>query len=398
VRRRGVHRLPREVTELLRDDPELLRLAVRVAALAEEPRGLGRARRRSLLAAAIAALAAVGAATVVGAIVITGGHELSISERALAAVGTDRVLHAIVEQHVDSDRTVDLATGRQVPARVTVESWFDESTGRLHVIERRNGGLLSDSLDSANPAGSRAVRVDRALTLFLTGYRGALREGRARAAGTGVVAGRRVRWLALPGGQKSEQVAVDARSFLPVLIQASDGTRWTVARIESISEANANFRRPSPALAMPTGGGVSGRRRVSLADASRLLGARALWLGGSTGALRLAAAEIERLRSTFPTTARRRPLDSRGLALSYRGKARVAVTVREAALPLPAYGYSRGRTFSFDPVPREGSVQLTSIGGGWLGQLHSRGLYITITGPDPATVVQAARTLRPLIP
>jgi hypothetical protein len=41
-------------------------------------------------------------------------------------------------------------------------------------------------------------------------------------------------------------------------------------------------------------------------------------------------------------------------------------------------------------------MQLTAIGGGWLGQLRAQRLYITLTGPDPATVIQAARELRPI--
>jgi len=40
-------------------------------------------------------------------------------------------------------------------------------------------------------------------------------------------------------------------------------------------------------------------------------------------------------------------------------------------------------------------MQLTSIGGEWIGQLHAQRLYITITAPDPATVIQAARSLQP---
>ena len=41
-------------------------------------------------------------------------------------------------------------------------------------------------------------------------------------------------------------------------------------------------------------------------------------------------------------------------------------------------------------------MQLVTIGGGWLGQLRAQRLYITLTGPDPATVIQAARELRPI--
>jgi hypothetical protein len=68
----------------------------------------------------------------------------------------------------------------------------------------------------------------------------------------------------------------------------------------------------------------------------------------------------------------------------------------EARRPLSAYAFNGRLTFAFDPVPPEGSMQLVTIGGGWLGQLRAQRLYITLTGPDPATVIQAARELRPI--
>ena len=70
----------------------------------------------------------------------------------------------------------------------------------------------------------------------------------------------------------------------------------------------------------------------------------------------------------------------------------------EARRPLSAYAFNGRLTFAFDPAPPEGSMQLVTIGGGWLGQLRAQRLYITLTGPDPATVIQAARELRPITP
>jgi hypothetical protein len=389
-------RLPREVSELLRDDPKLARLAERVAALADEGVEARRPRPRALLVPAVvaAAVAAVGVAVLV---LPTGGHAPSLSERALAAIGHERVLHAVVERPVDGNRTVDLTTGRQLPARLSVESWFDARTRRLHVIQRRNGGVLADVLGTTQALARKpGWRLDPALTLFLTGYRQALRRGLVGLApdrGSDVVNGRRVRWLGLRSG---ERVAVEAKTFLPVVIERRDGTRWSIARIESTRFSSADFEAPRQQPAAPSGGSVLGQRRISPSEAARALGVPALWLGGVSGDLHLAVVKLERLVSVYPPGSRRRPVRSRGLALTYRGPRGVGVVVREARRPLPAYGFSGRLTFAFDPVPPEGSLQLVAIGGGWLGQLRAQRLYITLAGPDAATLIRAARELRPI--
>lgn len=392
--RRRNEQLPREVSEVLRDDPELVRLAERVAALADKP-SAARRRRRPLLVPGIAAAAALAVAVVLAVVLATAGHGPRLSDRALAAIGRGRVLHAVVVRSVEDDRTVDLSSGRQVPARLSVESWFDARTRRLHVVERRNDGRLADALGTRQSlARNPGWRLDPALALFLTGYREALRRGLVRDLGPSVIGGRPVRWLGLRSG---ERVAVDAQSFRPVLIQEPDGPRWSVPRIDSIPFSSADFRATRSRPAGSSGGRVLGRQRISPSEAARVLGVPALWLGRAPGDLRLAALKLERLVSVYPRGARRRPFQSRGIALTYRMPRGIGVVeVREARRPLPAYGFSGRLTFGFDPVPPEGSTQLVAIGGGWLGQLRTQHLYITLTGPDPATVTQAARDLRPI--
>ena len=391
IRGRG-EQLPREVLEVLRDDPELVRLAERVAALADEP-SAARRRRRPLLVPGIAAAAVAAGGVAIGLVFATAGHGPSLSDRALAAIGRKPVLHAVVVRSVEDDRTVDLSTGRQVSARLSVESWFDEQSRRLHVVERRNGAVIANALGTREALAKKpGWRLDPALTLFLTGYREALRRGLVRDLGSAVIDGRPMRWLGLRSG---ERVAVDAGSFLPVVIQQREGTRWSIARIESIRFSSADFEAPRRQPPAPSGGGVLSRQRSSPSEAATVLGTPALWLGRASGDLRLAALRLERLVSVYPPGARRRPFRSPGIALTYR-MPRSVVEVREARRPLPAYGFSGRLTFGFDPVPPEGSLQLAAIGGGWLGQLRTQRLYITLTGPDPGTLIQAARDLRPI--
>jgi hypothetical protein len=385
------------VVELLRDDPELVRLAERVAELADQPREVpGRGRHKLVVAgAAVIVAAAVVAAA---ALPLVSDHAPRISDQALAAVGSDRVLHIEVARTVADDRTVDLATGKQRPTLLTVESWFDEQSRRLHVVERRNHGVVAETVGTAQRVTNAAIpRLDPALALFLTGYRSALRQGRVRDLGNAIVHGRRVRWLAIVGVHpRGERVAVDPGTFAPRLIEERDRIRWTVSRLASVPFAAAVFRLSRRIPLAPSAGGVVSHHRSSPAQARKLLGLPVLGVGRSDLGLRLDSLEVERLSSAFARSAHRRPLRSTGVSLTYRMPDGGAVEVREAPRPLPAYAFSRGVTFSFDPIPRAGTMQLTTIGGAWLGQLRSHRLYVTITGPDPATVVGAARSLRPI--
>jgi hypothetical protein len=386
-------RLPREVTDVLRDDPELKRLAERVAILSEDRDESSLRQRRLLLPAlAVGALTAVAIAAVL--VLTNGGSAPSLTDRALGAIGRDRVLHVVTARTITDDRTVDLATGRQLPARVSIEAWFDERSARLHVMQRRNGGLVADVLGPRRSVARTGWRLDPGLALFLTGYRRALREHRVRDLGPAVVHGRDVRWLALPS---AERVAVDGKSFRPVVIQKEDGSRWSVSQIESVPLSAADFRRPRLQAAEPSFGEVFSRRRVSRSQAARLLRLPALWLGRRWSELRLGALNLERFIGRYPRQAHHRPLRPRGLFFTY-GSSRAAniVELREARRPLSAYGFGSRLTFGFDPIPREGSMQLTATGGAWLGQLYVRGLYITITGPDPVTVIRVASELRPI--
>lgn len=390
--------MPREVVEVLHDDPALLRLAEHVAEMAEEPSEAPTWRRR-LVPAAGAAVVAAAVIAVVG-VLLTGGQAPDLSERALAAIGGKPVLYASVAQTVGDDRTVKLASGRQTATRLTVESWLDEETGRLHILQRRNGGLIGNIVGSARAVARNASpRLEPALALFLAGYRQALREEQVRDAGSAMIGSRRIRWLELINAHPAgERVAVDARSFLPVMIQEADGTRWTVTRIESLPATAVDFRPPPPRPPALTGGSVTGQQPSSPSQIAHTLGVPPLWLGRSHSGLKLTALTLEQLISSFPRSTHRAPERWAGVSLSYRGTTGTSIELREATMPLPAYSYSGDLTFAFDPIPPQGSMQLTSIGNEWIGQLRRRRLYITITGPDPTTVIQAARDLEPIGP
>lgn len=369
--------LPQDVVELLDDDPELLRLAGRVATLIDE--APDHKPRRRAVPTVLVPVAICAAAAAVAAVLVLSGNGAGLTDRALAAIGTQPVLRAVLVRTVSSDRTVDLATGKETPTRVTLEIWLDELTDRTRVVERRNGERVTDTVAMEGRASGRG-KLDPRLVHFLARYRPALRAGHVRRLGSGEIAGRRVRWLALPDGPRRERVAIDAIRFLPVELETADGARLRVSRIGSEPDSPSAFR-PRPIKAS--------RPPITAAEAAQLLAAQALWRARLAQVS--AEAQLEQVKS--PTALRNRPDVPSGISLRYRTRAGATVLVQAAPRPARAYGYRNGRTFASDPIPSKGSMQLASVGTRWVGQLRSHGWYLSISGPDSVTVIRVAQRL-----
>lgn len=386
---RNRKRLPLEIVDVLGDDPDLVRLAGRIVALADDEAARP---RRWRLVRVVASAATTAVALGLAIFFVAGERPPSLSDRALAAIDRSRVLHTVLVRRIPYDRTVDLRTGREVSAHLTIESWLDLRTGRLHLIERRNSALLSDVLGSRRLV-AKGWRLDPAIVRFTFGYKNGLEKGRVRDVGSAMVNGQNVHWLQLPS---NESVAVDANSFLPLLIREPDGTEWTVARIENIPRAAADFRAPAQRSPVYSGGHVVEQHRISASAVPRVLGVPALWFGPRTPKLQLAAFTIERLVDVY-VTPHRAARHSRGIAIIYRVTSGAGVLqLYEARQPVAAYAFNDHLTFGFDAIPAAGRMQLLSTGGGWLGQLRTHRLYVTLIGSNPAIVVQAARQLRPV--
>jgi hypothetical protein len=225
-----------EVLFELRGEPELLAVADALADVLAAPSS--RRRRRWWLAGTGVAAAIGAAAVVAGLLLTTAAVQPSLVDRALAAVGDEPVLHAVVRQRQQPDTTlVELSTGRRtaVPRVMETEIWFDEERAREHTITRVTGEQTRDEL--ATPQGVtsengpvwtcariaahpvEATRagvsckfsgdngttprhipetppsVDPALLGFVDGYRQALASGSARRIGEGIVDGQHVIWL-----------------------------------------------------------------------------------------------------------------------------------------------------------------------------------------------------------
>lgn len=307
-----------DVIELVRDEPELAAIADAIAvtlAGASKRRRLPPSRLAALAVAVAAALAAVvalagpwyrtsgsrtskiqaitaGPVPTSGAGMSSSGPHRSLhphsrallADEALAAIGSDPVLHVVVTEPTNV-QLVDLQSGSAQPVLWRSEIWYDASLGVERTTRSIGDALLSDELltkqgaytpngflapgcgSSNTPAGFRIVcnpaasgtpaapQLNPALADFITGYAQALANGQAQAAGSGTVDGQPVDWLVFPTAFGSEKVALDQTTHKPVLIEQSVTIRvgqtpqttedaQTVETIETIPYEAANFARP----------------------------------------------------------------------------------------------------------------------------------------------------------
>ena len=89
----------------------------------------------------------------------------SVVDRALAAIGSGPVIHAVVEYSWPQDVVVNLATGAERERVHRYQFWYDESRRQLHSRVSADGGAGSDQLGEFDSA-----RLDPALAGFATRY------------------------------------------------------------------------------------------------------------------------------------------------------------------------------------------------------------------------------------
>lgn len=427
-----------ELVRLVADEPELLAI---VDAYAATQHAAWR-RRRARATVVRRALPAIAAFAVVLVALLqpwqAGGP--SFTSRALAAVGAAPVLHAVVETQSSQASVVDLSTGRSRPATTQEEVWYDAARDVSHVVVRRDGRELSDVLDlgskgivTANGRGytcawiashpiqaararvsceagasttPRHAAVDPALAAFVRGYRVALANGSARRLGDATIGGRAVAWLRIgsESGGTAERVAVDAVTYVPVAVQPLDvngepsGTQWRVTTIESLGAGQGDFElRPQQSGQTPSTGEVTASNPIDTNQIASALGRPALWLGTSFAGLALSRADRETLTSSYTPGSTIPPEVGVGIRLDYgeptqRGAGRY-LKVQESPQPQMAYGFPEGRTFYQLPAPPDGQLALVDLGPFSIGQLQRDGMYITLTGL-PDLVLKAAHSLQ----
>jgi hypothetical protein len=324
-----------------------------------------------------AAAPALAVALVLAALLLVSPwHAPSLTDRALAALGDGPVLHIVTTERIDPltwyGTLFDIETGQVVPETREKELWFDEGRGLKRTVERidgvvhdevlqtpaggftRGGGrIITCAWIAAHPVEATKLRVscnenmengttprhvpeelptlDPALSGFADNYRAALESGRATEIARDTIDGRDVIWLRFsyerstpPGRQPApgytQDVAVDASTYRPVRLRSADlhvDAEITVA--ETIPYDGSLFPRPADGPPSPSYGRGRGEFPLELPQAAGVLGRPALWLGEEWAGLRLV--EVE--RADYVTAwgrSGREPTVSSTLRLTYAPK------------------------------------------------------------------------------
>jgi hypothetical protein len=375
-----------EVLQALRDEPELLAIADAVA----ETQKPSRARRWLVPGS----LVAVGAAAVAAALLVLfwpgGGGSSSILDRARAAIGTERVLHVVVEAPVGATY-VNLETGRTTAPTYVTESWIDEQSKHVHLVVRVNRSIVGEILlPQDKDTGATVTPGGPVWAAFWDGFRKALASGSAKIDGSGSIYGHRVYWVTFPGAPDSTRTefGIDHATYELVAYREHVSTTRTVdahvLTLRTVPFDPREFTRlstkPSPSSGSSSGStGLSG---PNVASAKPLLVA-----GDSIAGLRL--------RSVTGITAGSGKRTVHGVVLTYgRPASEASLTIQE--LPRPD-DPSSWRQIPPGSIRIEAGTESSSNGGEhplWTGDLVKDGVYVTIeTGVSRSAVIAAARAL-----
>jgi hypothetical protein len=438
-----------ELREFVRRSPDLVAIAdalaeakVRVAR-ARPPRVLVRRLRPLAVAAALVAAVAV-------ALVAPWSHsgEGSLSDRALAAIGSQPVLHVIAEIPTDAV-LIDISSGNAHPVYEQHEIRYDAGRDLKRSTVRVGGEVLDDTLEtpqgayttrgivydctwiaahpteatkahvSCTPSGDNGTTprvvprpkptVDPGLAGFVDDYRRALAVGDARAAGSGYLDGKRVDWIIFQTSDGSEKVALDQTTHKPVLVQTASGRSVRIETIETVPYASPDFGPPTPdeVPAQPSGGSATEAKVLAL-DGSPAANAfpGAFWSATVAG-MPLVKATQQSLRVTFAQGA---PAQTGiGLELDYgaldaNGRpdwSKQHVQIQEA--PRRELGYGNRWGFVRGDAPPPGQLYASSGAGGRpltpssplaLGFTVIDGVYVTIQASTSELLLQTARSLQ----
>ena len=449
----------REVVELLRDEPELLAVAGAVSATQSGP-ATRRRRARWAARAAMGAAAVAAVLTVALAAPWENGSRGGILERALAAVGDKGPVVHVVFRHVHPGlKRIDLETGRELPAAIETEIWYDGERGRLRSLGRRAGRVTFDFLHDVPAGAEGAVPAYGPVPVGLASYyREALEQGRARVAGEGTLDGRRVYWLDVPQEpvprersapgrvparpdsseppvRFSTRVAIDRNTYRPLTVRLVLNGVWVgaeaeVAEIETLPRSEAAFaagnedgRSPNRAY------GAAEAQEITAAEARSVLSRPALWPGPSVAGLELTSVKRLTIQPAFERVVRGRvrgkPVVTlvRGLKkgtprgyvveLVYgtppKGELDRADYLQISQVPADAPGSET--VAAAGPPPPAGLLDLEDNLGSavpqpsgevelgprsWYAQMRKDGLYISLRSSSPDAILAAARALEPI--
>jgi hypothetical protein len=394
--------------------------AAALAALGQPPRrGL---RRVGPVVPAIALTAAVAFALFLAA---PWRDSPLATERALAALGDDPVVHAIVEQPGERTTIIELASGRERVVPLRTEYWYDGERGilraRLSSGERLlpGGEYLHSSegffTDRGVHRGQKPPQLDPALERFASGYREALASGDATVVGEELIDGRKAIILrfSLPAGSSgehiSEDVAVDAEHYRPLRFRFSstaDPSRtssWSeaprVVQIETIPHDPVDFEPPRAGEPRPGGQTGVGERTLEPAEAATALGRPALWPGRVVAGVELTEIELTRLTTRWTDG---RETEGHALVFQYGTDRRTAHLEGKPSLIITE-GTSIEHALRFDlggSTPGPGELAVAGVGRTargeaemWFGSMRRDGIYVSFESPQRGLILAAAKAM-----
>jgi hypothetical protein len=393
-----------------------------LAALAPPPR---RRRRQVVLL-----VPAVAFAVAVAAVLAAPWRDNPLAtERALAALGHEPVIHAIVEQPSPRQTVIDLASGRERPEAPRSEYWYDDERDVLRVRLSIGGRPLPGAEYVHSPEGfftdrgvqrdqMRPPQLDPALEGFASGYREALDSGEATVVGEEVVDGREAVILRFPlppgpsGEQISEDVAVDADEYRPLRFRFSSTAApgrtspWSeaprVVEIETIPRDARDFEVPQGSEPRPAGQTGVDERKLSPAEAATALGRPVFWPGRVVEGVELAQIELMRLTTTWTDG---RVTEGHALVFRYGLDRRTAHLEGKPSL-IMTEGTSTEGALRFElggSMPRPGELRLAGPGRAedgdaemWFGAMQRDGVYISLESRQRDLILAAAKAMVPL--
>jgi hypothetical protein len=391
-----------------------------------------RRSKRSYLTRRLVPVFLLVAAAFAFVLIAPWGSSPSLNERALAAIGDEPVIHAVLSGETGKTY-IDLATGQSSLQIRQTEIWYDGKRHIEHWRTRIDGQIIYDSLETPTGVTSSEgpfygrhddPKLDPALAGFVDSYRSALENGDASVVGPGTVDGHNVTWIEFrvsnnPRWDATERVAVDESSALPLRIEqflnGKSGGGSDVTLIESLPEGSGNFTAPKAGSAGYTSMRDHGNP-VSPADALQAL-PNALWAGDRVAGLPLSSMMRWTLTGLAEPDSGLKRTTNNGIEIHYGHGWRyadAAVTppgttpdgsfawIEETTTPVAVYSLG-GLS---EVLPPTGTLVLdycearpgtqSIFGRGCHGVVFEKGVYVYISASDRDLLLATARALEPI--
>jgi hypothetical protein len=440
-----------ELVELFADEPELLAIADAIAATTTTPArahtsASAPSRLRLARPSVLSAVALVAAAAVIVLVAPWQRSHGTLTDMALAAIGTQPVVHVVMETPTGAG-LVDIASDNAQPVMQRDEVWYDAARGLRRDVTRDGSVILDDELETpqggftshgivydcawiaAHPVAATKARVscnasgdngttphsiprpkptlDPGLAGFADSYRQALASGQAHEAGAGEVNGQTVDWLVFPTSDGStEKVALDRSSHKPILLEGPH-LSIRIDSIETIAYDAADFARPTPAEVpqRPSLTNAGDGAAVALNGAAIAAAyPHAPWAGSQVAGLPLVHAEQQSLSASFSGGTPKQT--GTGLELDYGtlnknghlDRTQPYILIQEA----PSSTLATMAGFLHGGFPPAGSLYADPLSGSWntgnmlgVGATVINGIYVIIQteGTGPKTLLDVARAL-----